>query len=237
MEEGHESKRKFLVVVHDGPNHLIGKTAYWESNKRTFGRQDLFDLFGDFVGLERVSREHLTIKKLDDVKEKIYKDKLEIIDNNSTHGSRIEIHPYASFVEGLYDSKDVWIIELASVLKISIGSGFGITHWAGAKNYCEYCWLPIDFSNVCEICFKSKPVNTVIIEPQEKWKKEKLVTKLTLVPQESAPDGTDLIPGLTLSRNGEKFDLSVSEIQKIYDLMQNEFSYHHRMCSIYYDRT
>ena len=110
MEENDQPRLKLLVVVYDGPDHLIGKTAYWKSDKQTFGRQDLFDLFGEFPGLEKVSREHLTIKKSG--KNVFSTADIEVVDNNSTHGSKIELHPYASFVAGLYGSKNTWIIEL-----------------------------------------------------------------------------------------------------------------------------
>ena len=67
------------VEVIDGPKQIIGKTAklrlqnhaegdpdvmsseWWIS--RTIGRMDLFKMFGDFDGLDKISREHIHISE------------------------------------------------------------------------------------------------------------------------------------------------------------------------------
>ncbi len=229
-----EPENGLLVVVTDGPEHLIGKTGYWNLEKTVFGRQDLFDLFGDFHGLDRISREHLLLKKIGSP------GKLEIVDNNSAHGSKIEVHPYKSRVQerNIYGWCEMWVAELSSVLKITIGEGFHLHCWGGSaiENPCQYCNMPLESGNVCEVCIRAKPVNSVVID-RDYWGDE-LVASLGLVGQhDDVPDGMIYRPGLKLVRGSSEFEITVPELMKIADLLQNEFSYHPRMCREYHDHT
>ena len=224
-----QSDKGLLVVVTGGPENLIGKTGYWNSEKTVFGRQDLFEMFGDFHGLNLISREHLQIK--------IDKYDLVITDNDSTHGSKIETHPYSSWVDEreLFRATPVLTVDLSNVLQITIGR-FWVYTWGGSSHHrCEYCNIPLEWGDICRLCSKAKCVNSVVVET---FDKEKLVAKLQIIHrQDGSPDGFPQTPGLVLVRNGEEFQLTISEVQKIADLLKNEFSYHHRMCSEYHDLT
>ena len=240
-------KGKFLVVVYGGPNHLIGKTAYWECDKTTFGRQELYDLFGNFHRLNEISREHLRLHAVNR-NGRIY---FEPSDNNSTHGCKIELHPYNQYVPYGGVLSDNWLVSFGDIIKISIGEGFkyyvnGPGNGSGYHKRCEKCNIPTDVTNICELCVKTKPITSHLISESEPtggyWPGrsydalENLDVKLTPVSRKG--DFTThhfAVPGLSLHRNGQYFDLTITEVEKLFSLIQNEFSLHHRMCSEYCD--
>ena len=239
MEENHEPKRKLLVVVHDGPNHLIGKTAYWESNKRTFGRQDLLVLFGEFSGLEKVSREHLLVENKEASCPKKGKDRvfLHVIDNKSTHGSTINLHPYYKLLECDLGFGINWVVECAGVIKFSIGEGFNRSGWGVSFNSCEICSIPIDYSRICELCLKTKPITSFQKRERGFDGEETLTIDLEQIGRKGeTPEGFHGVPGIKLKRNEGHFDLTISEIKWLYSIIQED-SLHRRMFSCYEDLT
>jgi len=242
MRYGQGTEGRLLIVVVDGPKHLIGKTAYWHQKKRTFGRQDLFDLFGDFSGLEKISREHLALE--DKVFPIPYHGKikyasLHVTDNNSTHGSTIELHPYYEFLECDLGFGINWIVECAGVIKFMLGEGFFRSGWGLFDNYtaCDICSIPIDYSNICELCLKTKPITSFQNRESDFDEEETLDVDLKLISMKGVtPEGFYEVPGLILRRGEESFSLTIPEVEWLYSIIQ-ENPLIRRMFTIYADYT
>ena len=230
---------RLLVVVVDGPENLIGKTAYWHQKKRTFGRQELFDLFGDFTGLEKISREHLILENKeapnpDHGRDTVF---LHVTDNNSTHGSTIELHPYYQFLECDLGFGINWVVECAGVIKFMIGEGFARNGWGVNYTGCDICSIPIDYSNICELCLKTKPITSFQNHESDFDEKETLDVDLNLISRKGwVPEGFYQVPGLTLRRGEESFCLTITEVEWLHSIIKENPLYR-RMFTIYEDLT